>query len=143
MNNTILKFGYPDSLVGELGNWTVLLRPRQVTIGSLVLACSEEISSFSQLSPESAMQIPMVMGKIEEMFKSTLNPPKINFLALMMMDPHVHFHVIPRYEFPKEIFGVSSVDNGWPKGPKLGEIIELTKEQEVQLLSLLRSAWTD
>lgn len=141
MNSTIMKFGYPDSLIGESGNWKVMLRPRQVTMGSMILACTEEVSSISKLSSESAQQIPIAIGKIERMLEETLGPQKINYLALMMMDPHVHFHVIPRYETPKEIFGLVSEDHGWPMGPQLGKVTDLADDQEAQLLSLLRSSW--
>ena len=37
-NATILKFGYPDTLIAEYPDWFVLLRPQQVTAGALVLA---------------------------------------------------------------------------------------------------------
>ena len=38
MNVTMQKFGYPDTLIAEYDHWVVLLRPSQVTLGSLVLA---------------------------------------------------------------------------------------------------------
>ena len=38
MNPTIEKFGYPGTLLCEFDHWVVLLRPAQVTLGSLVLA---------------------------------------------------------------------------------------------------------
>ena len=36
-----LKFGYFENLIKEYDYWVVLYRPRQVTIGSLVLICKE------------------------------------------------------------------------------------------------------
>ncbi len=38
MNKTIVRFGYPATLVAEYEHWVVLLRPEQPTLGSLVLA---------------------------------------------------------------------------------------------------------
>ena len=35
MNETARKFGYPASMVGDYDHWLVLLRPAQVTLGSL------------------------------------------------------------------------------------------------------------
>ena len=40
MNPTIEKFGYPGTLIGETAHWVVLLRPAQVTLGSLVVAAN-------------------------------------------------------------------------------------------------------
>lgn len=42
MNETILQFNYPASVIHEYDSWIVLMRPQQVTVGSLVLACKGE-----------------------------------------------------------------------------------------------------
>ena len=44
---------------------------------------------------------------------------KINSLMLMMVDPHVHFHVFPRYEGRRSFETVSIEDIGWPGPPEL------------------------
>ena len=49
MNETIAKFGYPETLVAEYTHWVVLLRPAQPTLGSLVLAAKSEASRFPDL----------------------------------------------------------------------------------------------
>ena len=51
-NETMLKFGYPDSLICDYEHWVVLLRPAQVTRGSLVLAAKSDATAFGQLDPE-------------------------------------------------------------------------------------------
>jgi len=50
MNKTFLKFGYPDSLLKNYKYWGILLRPQQTTLGSLVIVCKENVSSFSEVS---------------------------------------------------------------------------------------------
>jgi diadenosine tetraphosphate (Ap4A) HIT family hydrolase len=52
MNPTILKFGYPATLIREFDHWLVLLRPAQVTLGSLVLAAKSDATAYSGLSRE-------------------------------------------------------------------------------------------
>ena len=42
---------------------------------------------------------------IERALRATFDHQKINYLALMMVDPHVHFHVIPRYSGSREFEG--------------------------------------
>src|SRR5918998_2367615 len=49
LNPTIRKFGYPGTLVRELEHWVVLLRPAQVTLGSLVLAAKSDATAFGAL----------------------------------------------------------------------------------------------
>lgn len=140
-NSTIKKFGYPDSLVGETDHWVVLLRPKQVTVGCVVLACKEDATSLGELSPKAGEEFPVACEKLERSINEAFSPDKFNYLALMMVDPHVHFHVIPRYSGAKEINGVSVPDNGWPKHPRMDEVAELTDEQMEAILHALRDGW--
>ena len=45
-HETLLKFNYPNTLLREYQHWAVLLRPKQVTVGSLVLICTEDAGAF-------------------------------------------------------------------------------------------------
>jgi diadenosine tetraphosphate (Ap4A) HIT family hydrolase len=62
MNPTIEKFGYPATLLREFEHWLVLLRPAQVTLGSLVLAAKSEATAYGDLprarSPSRARRWP-------------------------------------------------------------------------------------
>ena len=49
MNETIRKFGWPDTLVREFDHWVVLARPAQPTLGSLVLAAKSDVTAFGDL----------------------------------------------------------------------------------------------
>ena len=40
MNDTILRFGHPATVIAEYPHWFVLLRPEQPTLGSLVLVAT-------------------------------------------------------------------------------------------------------
>ena len=60
---------------------------------------------------------------------------------LMMVDPHVHWHVIPRYEGVREAQGVKVADRGWPKLPLLGEAETLAPRQIDALREFLRMHW--
>jgi len=66
---------------------------------------------------------------------------KINYLALMMVDPHVHFHVIPRYSEPRTFDGATWTDATWPKPPDVTTALALTPEQMAALQARLRAAW--
>ena len=60
---------------------------------------------------------------------------------LMMVDPHVHFHVIPRYEGAREWGGREFVDVGWPKVPDLGHAVALEGEDLEALTDWLKSSF--
>jgi diadenosine tetraphosphate (Ap4A) HIT family hydrolase len=141
MNETILRFGYPATLVAEYEHWAVLLRPAQPTLGSLILAAKGEARAFSELSPEAFADLGAAVADIEAVLRQAVDYSKINYLMLMMVDPHVHFHVIPRYEGERESMGLIFPDAGWPKTPALGEAVELDPAQIEALAALLKGFW--
>lgn len=141
MNATIEKFGYPDNLLYEGEYWVVLLRPQQVTAGSLVLACKENATSFSQVSPAAWSELPKATGGIEKALAQTFRYEKINYLALMMVDREVHFHVLPRYGSPREAAGVTFTDGAWPAAPDISATTPLSGEQFGVLRELIRGNW--
>jgi diadenosine tetraphosphate (Ap4A) HIT family hydrolase len=48
---------------------------------------------------------------------------------LMMVDPNVHFHVIPRYSEPRRWGGIEFPDAGWPGPPQLASALALEADQ--------------
>ena len=141
MNETILSFGYPDTLVAQYRHWVVLLRPAQPTLGSLILASSSEATRFSELEPAAFAELGAVVRDIETALSAAVGYDKINYLMLMMVDPHVHWHVIPRYDGERSAEGVTVADAGWPKLPQLGEAVSLDDTQKRALREWLRTHW--
>ena len=141
MNETILRFGYPDTLVAEYDHWLVLLRPAQPTLGALVLASTSEALRFSDLDPAAFAELGQVVPQIERALGAAVNYDKINYLMLMMVDPHVHWHVLPRYQGSREAEGIAIADSGWPKLPELGAALSLDPGQIGRLREWLRAHW--
>lgn len=129
MNPTIEKFGYPASLIREYDHWVVLLRPAQVTLGSLVLAAKSDAQAYSALPPEAYVEQGRVVAQIEEALQSFCAYEKINYLMLMMVDREVHFHVLPRYSGSRDFEGTDFPDHGWPGQPELGKAKSPPPEQ--------------
>ena len=123
MNETIVKFGWPASLIAEFAHWVVLLRPAQPTLGSLVLAAKSDATAFGDLPAEAHAELKTVTGAIEAALRAAVGYQKINYLMLMMVDPHVHFHVLPRYEGEHSGGGLTVRDAGWPGQPDLGAAV--------------------
>ncbi len=129
MNETIEKFGFPGTLLREFEHWVVLLRPAQPTLGSFVLAAKSDATDFSALPASAHAELAVVTAAIESALKQFVDYGKINYLMLMMVDPNVHFHVIPRYEGSREWNDTEFVDVGWPKLPDLGHAVALNEAQ--------------
>lgn len=141
MNETILRFGYPATRIAEYEYWAVLLRPAQPTLGSLILAAKGEATSFAGLAPGAFAELGAAVADIEAALAAAVRFERINYLMLMMVDPHVHLHVIPRYDGEREARGVRVTDKGWPKVPALGEAVELEPGQVEALAGFLKAFW--
>ena len=140
-NETMRKFGYPDSLIREYEHWVVLLRPAQVTLGSLILAAKGDATAFGQLPPGAHAELAKVTKDIEASLLAEIGYEKINYLMLMMVDPHVHFHVFPRYSGSKAFAALELSDAGWPGQPDLGSGIKLTPEDNEALRDRISRTW--
>ena len=128
MNSTIEKFRYKETLIKDYNKWVVLLRPKQITIGSLIIACKEDAESFSAISSDACSEFHLIVKEVEQVLQGFLNFDKINYLALMMEDKHVHFHVLPRYSDSVIFNEIYYKDINWPKAPNLSEELEFDKE---------------
>ncbi|HUR42548.1 MAG TPA: HIT family protein [Aestuariivirga sp.] len=141
MHATLAKFGYPGTLVCDYRHWCVLLRPAQVTLGALVLAAKSEERAFSALADDAFAEFPLVIREIERGLGEFRAYDRLNYLMLMMVDPHVHFHVLPRYAVPGEFEGVSFQDSGWPGAPDLKSSTEVSDDVRARLLHEVQRSW--
>lgn len=140
-NATAVSFGFPETQVAETASWRVLVRPKQPTFGALVLICKDEAKAFADISAAAFADLQVAVKSIESMLRASVNYQKINYLMLMMVDPDVHFHVIPRYDGDRVYEGVNFRDAGWPGPPALGEAVDLGKDGAARLAEHLRAFW--
>jgi len=141
VNATIEEFGYPAPPVREYAHWLVLLRPQQPTLGSLVVAAKSDATAFSDLAPEAVAELGKVTKAIETALTAAVAYERINHLMLMMVDPHVHFHVLPRYAGEREANGLRVPDKGWPKTPDLASAVMLGEAEIDALKAWLNACW--
>jgi diadenosine tetraphosphate (Ap4A) HIT family hydrolase len=142
-NVTSRKFGFPDTLVAETALWLVLVRPQQVTLGSLLLVCREPVTAFGEASPEAFADLQVAVARVERVLRDFMAYEKINYLMLMMVDPDVHFHIIPRYAGQREHAGLAFPDAGWPGPPALAQAVQPDAAALAGLVAALRSRWAD
>ena len=138
MNETIEKFGWPATLVHEFDHWVVLARAAQPTLGSLVLAAKSDATAFGDLPGEAHAELKIATSAIETALGKAVGYARLNYPMLMMVDPNVHFHVIPRYEGAREWNGREFVDVGWPKVPDLGHAVALAGEELEEFTAWLK-----
>jgi diadenosine tetraphosphate (Ap4A) HIT family hydrolase len=119
MHATLQKFGYPGTLISELDHWCIVMRPAQATLGALVLIAKSEVTSVAALPAPAYAELQHATQLVENGLSKFRPFNKINYLAFMMVDPHVHFHVLPRYAEPQSFEGTAFTDPGWPALPDM------------------------
>lgn len=143
MNATMKKFGYPETLIREYGHWVVLLRPQQATLGALVLICKDAADAFSGISPAAFTELKTITAAMEAGLARAFDYDKINYLMLMMVDPDVHFHVLPRYAAPRNFAQQEFTDPGWPGPPDLSRVNRTGEELNQEIRRALQQVFAD
>ena len=138
MNETIVKFGHPATLIAEYDHWVVLLRPAQPTLGALVLAAKSDATAFGDLPATAHAELKTATAAIEAALTAAVGYARINYLMLMMVDPHVHFHVLPRYDGERSGAGLTVGDPGWPGQPDLAQAVKLNEAQIAAMTGWLK-----
>jgi len=135
------KFGAPETCIRVYRHWSVLLRRPQVTLGSLILAAHDQASAFSQLKAASFAELHQVIMDVETALSRAFEYDKINYLMLMMVDPDVHFHALPRYSSGRTFENHEFVDAGWPGPPDLKSHNESDESLCGRIMSRIRACW--
>lgn len=111
----INKFRTSELLIAETEYWRWSLRPVQVTLGAGILSLKRAAEHFSEIDKEESADLEKIVGIIERTLSDAFSYSRINYLMLMMVDYHVHFHVIPRYSESVMFDGESWEDTCYPK----------------------------
>lgn len=138
-NATFDTFGGRATLIADYRHWSVQARPRQATLGAMILLAHGEARAFGDLEAGAHAELAQITRDIETVVRRFGNQ-KINYLMLMMVDPHVHFHVLPRYAAAVEFDGIAFTDPGWPGQPDLGAA-PVNPDATALVCAALRAAW--
>lgn len=80
-----------------------------------------------------------MLGIAEHLAKEQFAAVRINVICLMMKDPVVHFHVLPRFDREMELYGERWRDEDWP-GPPVLRRVETSEDVLLKMVQHLRLA---
>jgi diadenosine tetraphosphate (Ap4A) HIT family hydrolase len=100
--------------------WALSVRPGQLTLGSMVISSEDGHLDFSGFDADTSAGLADAFALAERLAKDLFGAVRVNLVCLMMKDPVVHFHVVPRYEQPVERYGLTWEDADWPGPPTFG-----------------------
>jgi diadenosine tetraphosphate (Ap4A) HIT family hydrolase len=126
------KFRVADLRVFSNGAWTWSVRPEQPTLGAGIISLNRFALHLSDVTAEEMYQLSELIIILEKTIKGVFNHNIMNYLMLMMVDHHVHYHVIPRYDGTRQFAGLEWVDNGWPALPVMPDSQHRSQEGVLQ-----------
>jgi len=131
------KFRIEELQIKKLNYWTVSLRPHQVTIGSLILSLNRKCPHLGDITEKEGQELSEAFKMVEKMLQVTFKPDKINYLALMMIDNHVHFHIIPRYHKLVIFNDQNYKDRDWPRPPLIEYNLNISDATLIEIKKFL------
>jgi diadenosine tetraphosphate (Ap4A) HIT family hydrolase len=129
------KFRIAELRILDTAHWTWSVRTAQPTLGSSVLSLRRHAPSFGGVTSAEMVDLASAVAAVESATQRAFRYDKINYLMLMMVDPHVHFHVLPRYAEVRRFADLDWHDRGWPAVPSLA-----AEPCTAEVLSAIRSA---
>lgn len=111
------KFRVRDLHLAAPDGWILSLRPGQTTLGATVLSVRSGVGDLGALGADEAAGMAEGFGLAERLAREVYGAVRINILCLMMQDPIVHFHILPRYDRTITRYGRSWHDADWPGPP--------------------------
>ena len=141
VNKTILKYSSDKTFLKEYNDWMVLLRPQQITIGSLLILFKGDAESLAGVGRVCYAELAEVISDVERALMGAFGFDKINYLALMMIDKHVHFHVVPRYSSFRTLCGKKYEDMAWPSPVSLTGGLSINDEDMQSIRAKLLEKW--
>lgn len=113
------KFRLAQLEVRRYRHWTWSVRPTQGTLAASVISLNRPAVAWSEVDAGENAGLSQVVTDVEAVIRRQFAYDKINYLMLMMVDEHVHFHVFPRYSSERQFGGRTWIDATWPKPPDL------------------------
>lgn len=100
------------------------------------------VKEMTDLAPQQRAQMMKTVFAVELAIREIFNPDKINLASLGNKTPHLHWHVIPRFEddkhFPNSHWG-EAVRDGSPKAIDENSIKLLIEKMTAHILCALNS----
>lgn len=131
------KFRVEELEIARSDHWIWSVRPAQATLGAGVLSLKRFCTSMSNVTEQEMADLATITGVVEDRLAEAFSPDKMNYLMLMMVDAHLHLHVLPRYGRSVDFSGLTWTDAGWPALPQLA-----AEPADVSLLKALQTTLT-
>ncbi|MFZ0657969.1 MAG: HIT family protein [Candidatus Binataceae bacterium] len=87
-----------DDFIAELADCYVILGDAQFYRGYCVMLAKSHVTELFLMPPAEAHRLFEELRLVAEAIASVTKPWKLNYECLGNAEPHVHWHILPRYE---------------------------------------------
>lgn len=127
-----IKKGVNPFFVTELETGYVVVGDYQFFHGYTLFLCKQHVCELHELDPEFRRKYLHEMSVVSEAVFRAFKPKKLNYALLGNLDPHLHWHIIPRHaDDPEPNKPAWSVDKSLRKSdavkPSKDDLDELKK----------------
>ena len=129
-------------VVLENNFWTLVLNENQATLGRVFFALNRHETDIAALTDAETLSLWAFVRETKAALAALFAPDHFNFMFLMNLTPHVHFHIFPRYAQPAEFSGQSFPDSFYGDHYDPAESRTLDAGTEAELIATLRRALT-
>lgn len=92
------------------------------------------VKEMTDLAPQERARTMKVVFSVETAIREVIAPDKINLASLGNKTPHMHWHVIPRFENDKHF-----PNSHWGEAVRENQAVALTAEQKQQLTEKIKA----
>ena len=107
----LIDYNFGDPLI-QTDHWIVFLAPNQSNLATCVVALKRDKKTLSGLKGEEWEDFIQLLERMEKAVKTAFNATLFNWGCLMntfylenTLEPHLHWHFIPRYNHHVEFAG--------------------------------------
>ena len=122
--------------------WTLVLNENQATLGHVFFALNRHETDIAHLTDAEVLSLWAFVRETKAALLTLFTPDHFNYMFLMNLTPHVHFHIFPRYGAPREFHGQTFDDSRYGDHYDPAESRTLDAASEEALIKALRRALT-
>jgi diadenosine tetraphosphate (Ap4A) HIT family hydrolase len=103
--------GITRGVIAGNEHWNLVLNENQATLGRVFFALKRHETDITRLSPDEVASLWEFVGQGKDALARLWSPDHYNYMFLMNLTPHAHFHIFPRYASAREFAGKTYADS--------------------------------
>ena len=92
-------------------HWTLVLNENQATLGRVFFALKRHETDVAALTEDELLSLWAFLRETRRALTALFAPDHFNYMFLMNLTPHAHFHIFPRYADVREFADQTWVDS--------------------------------